>query len=517
MRPAVALIAGAIATAVPGAADAADRGLEGTWSWGSPRRSSGVPFLRISREGGGWIVETKHFMHERFVGTTREVLVQPGHLEFSYWYEPLARWASCSLDVSGDRMDGECDGELNTREWGRLPAHLWRDGVPASDTVTVRVGADRLDDAALAVLAGKRVGLITNQTGIDSHGRSTIDLLYRDKRWRLAALFAPEHGIRGEAQAGQPIAVGRDERTGLPVFSLYGATMQPTTQMLQAVDVLVYDIQDVGVRYYTYAWTMALALQAAARAGKPFVILDRPNPLGGLVQGNVLESRYASFVGLYPVAMRHGLTAGELALFLNGEFGIGADLRVVRMAGWRRAMLFEETGLKWVPPSPALPSIESARNYAGTCLFEATNLSVGRGTDAAFQQIGAPWLDSEELVRRLAALGLPGVRFQAVRFTPHRPGDGKFDGRTLPGVRFVIEDPRRYDPAAAGVAALVEVRRLHRAQFALDDPDHLDRLAGTPTLREQLLAGVPAPDIVAAWAPGREAFIARAARYRIYE
>jgi uncharacterized protein YbbC (DUF1343 family) len=219
--------------------------------------------------------------------------------------------------------------------------------------------------------------------------------------------------------------------------------------MMEGLDVLLFDIQDVGARYYTYASTMALAMEAAGEAGIPLIVLDRPNPIGGVaVQGNVLDPAFATFVGLYPVPMRHGMTHGELARLFAAEFGIQVKLAVVPADGWRREMLFPDTQLPWVPPSPNMPSLESALHYPGTCLFEGTNLSVGRGTDAAFQLVGAPWLDGEALAEALTGYGIPGVRFEAVRFTPHSPGDGKFSGQEIPGVRLEYLDDG-YDPTTA--------------------------------------------------------------------
>jgi uncharacterized protein YbbC (DUF1343 family) len=368
----------------------------------------------------------------------------------------------------------------------------------------------------LAPIRGLRIGLITNHTGMNAAGESTIDLLYNRTDTRLVALFGPEHGLRGTAEAGEKVASGRDPKTGLPIHSLYGTTQKPTAEMLEGLDALVFDIQDIGTRYYTYVWTMALALQAAAEHGLRFVVLDRPNPIGGDgVQGNILDPKYASLVGLYPVPMRHGLTAGELARFLNEEHGIGADLVVVPMEGWRRDEWFDETGLPWVAPSPNMPSLESAAHYPGTCLFEGTNVSVGRGTDRAFQQIGAPWLDNEELVRRLDALNLPGVRFEPVVFTPERPGDGKFGGEAVRGVRFHVIDRATYDPTRAAIAALVEIHRLHPDSLEWR-ASHFDRLAGTDQVRLRVLQGASLEEITAGWETQRRAFEKVRERYLLY-
>ncbi len=369
---------------------------------------------------------------------------------------------------------------------------------PSNDSVGVRPGLEILVSDSSHLVRDRRVGLVTNQTALDRQGRHAIDLL-RDHGVNLVTLFSPEHGIRGRAEAGERVESGIDEASGLPVHSLYGAIRKPTPEMLAGLDVLLFDIQDIGARYYTYVSTMALAMSAAAEQDLPFVVLDRPNPIGGVrVQGNVLEPEHASFVGLYPVAMRHGMTVGELARLFNSEYGIGAQLHVVPAAGWRRGDWFDETGLPWVPPSPNMPSLESATHYPGTCLFEGTNLSVGRGTDRAFQQIGAPWLDGTALSERLNARALPGVRFEPVTFTPQTPGDRKYDGVPVNGVRWEVKDRDVYDPTVAAVAALIEARELAGTHWVWS-PAHFDRLAGTTQLRERIESGAQLTDVVAGW------------------
>lgn len=373
------------------------------------------------------------------------------------------------------------------------------DDVAGTDAPAVLPGLEVLLQDSLHLVRGRRVGLVTNHTGLAPDGTHAIDRLRDHPEVDLVALYSPEHGIRGTAEAGEIVASGRDERSGLPTHSLYGDTRKPTPAMLEGIDVLLFDIQDIGTRYYTYVWTMALAQEAAGEAGIPFVVLDRPNAIGGAqVQGNVLEPAFATFVGLYPVPMRHGLTPGELALLLRDAYGVEAEVHVAPLRGWRRAMLFPETGLPWVAPSPNMPSVESALHYPGTCLFEGTNLSVGRGTENAFQWIGAPWLDGEALAARLEALDLPGVRFEAVRFTPRAPGDGKYDGETVSGVRFVATDPDVYDPPVAAVAALLEARRLAGDRWRWR-PEHFDRLAGNDRLRPLIDEGRPLDEIVAPW------------------
>ncbi|UCC75116.1 MAG: DUF1343 domain-containing protein [Gemmatimonadota bacterium] len=388
----------------------------------------------------------------------------------------------------------------------------------------VRPGIEILLADSSHLVSGRRVGLITNHTGRTRDQTHSIDLLL-SHGVEISALFGPEHGIRGNVPEPEPSGTAdegvepvRDveEVSGLPVYSLYGETLKPTLEMLSGIELLLFDIQDIGARYYTYVSTMALAMQAAAEHGITFVVLDRPNPIGGdLVQGNVLEVEHASFVGLYPVPMRHGMTVGELALLFNDRFEIGADLHVIRAAGWRRGMWFDQSGLPWVDPSPNMPSLESATHYPGTCLFEGTNLSVGRGTEQAFQQIGAPWLDGVALAERLNGYELPGVRFEAVSFTPEGPHDRKYNSELVNGVRFVATDRDVYDPTLAAVAALIEARRLAGKRWEWI-PGHFDRLAGTTHLRERIEAGAQLDDVTSQWADLLEAFLQLRARYLLY-
>lgn len=392
-------------------------------------------------------------------------------------------------------------------------------GKPA-EQAPVRTGLEVLVRDSMAPLRGLRVGLITNHTGVAPVGDSLvsgIDLLHASPHIELVKLFGPEHSISGRVNAGEEVGDATDPRTGLPVYSLYGDTRKPTPEMLAGLDALLFDIQDVGTRYYTYPWTMALALQAAAEAGLTFVVLDRPNPIGGeLFQGDVLDTAFASFVGLHAVPMRHGLTVGELAGLLNGELGWNAKLTVIPVENWRRSQWYDETGLPWVAPSPNMPSLESATHYPGTCLYEGTNLSVGRGTDLAFQQIGAPWLNHEAVVARLQAQGMPGVRFEAVRFTPHQPGDNKYAEQEIRGIRFVTTDRATYDPARAGIAALVEIHALQpdSLQFRVG---HFDRLAGTDQIRKHVLAGRSAAEIMAPWREQLQRFAAIRQKYLLYQ
>lgn len=387
---------------------------------------------------------------------------------------------------------------------------------PAATPAAVRPGIEVLLTDSLHLVRGRRVGLVTNHTGIDRDGRPDIDLLAEHPEVELVALYSPEHGIRGEERAGAAIESGTDEQTGLPIHSLYGETRTPTPEMLEGIDVLLFDMQDIGARYYTYVSTMALAMGAAGEHDIPFVVLDRPNPIrGDVVQGNILEEEFSTFVGMYPVPMRHGMTPGELARMYVGAFGIDADLTVVPVDGWSRDVLFSDTGLPWVPPSPNMPTVESALAYPGTCLFEGTPISVGRGTDRAFQWIGAPWLDGEALAATLNGYGIDGVRFEAVRFTPTNAGDGKFEGQEVSGVMLAPESSD-YDATSAAVAMLLETYRASGDNWEWYQ-SHFDRLAGTASLRTGIESGLDFAELTADWPAGLARFEALRDPWLIYE
>jgi uncharacterized protein YbbC (DUF1343 family) len=342
---------------------------------------------------------------------------------------------------------------------------------------SVLPGIDILLRDSIHLVEGRRLGLLTNQTGVDARGVSSIDRLAHLPFARLVALFAPEHGIRGVAAPGAPLADTIDTGTGLPIYSLYGASRAPTALQLDAIDVLIVDLQDVGSRTYTYVSTTVLAMRAAAAAGKQVIVLDRPNPIGCAVEGPILDSAQASFLGMLPVPLRHGMTLGELARFANARLAIGADLVVVPVRGWRRCDWFDRTRLPWVRPSPNLPDLESAAWYPGMVLFEATNLSVGRGTDAPFREVGAPWLDAPRVVRAMA--NRYRVAMDAVRFTPHAPGDGKFDGVSLPGVRFRRPDRASGAPVRDALRLMVTIGSLHPGALVVDSTG-LARRLGRP-------------------------------------
>ncbi|MDZ4701568.1 MAG: DUF1343 domain-containing protein [Rhodothermales bacterium] len=391
----------------------------------------------------------------------------------------------------------------------------------------IRTGAEVLADEGFARLAGLRVGLIANHTSrVDS--THLADRLHAAGGIELVALFGPEHGIRGDAVAGAYVEGSRDSSTGVPVHSLYGRRTKPTPEQLAGIDVLLFDIQDIGARFYTYISTMGLAMQAAAAADIPFYVLDRPNPLGGvLVEGFVLEPEYTSFVGAYPIPVVHGLTVGELARMIQGEGwmeGIEAlDLHVVPMLGWRRAMGWDATGLPWTPPSPNIPDVATAVLYPGTCFFEGVQASEGRGTYEPFKQVGAPGADGKRLAEALNGVGLPGVRFAEAGFTPVSiPGMAttpRFAGVALGGVRAEVMDLALFRPVATGIHVVVAfyqaAAETERSTFL--QPSWLNNLAGTRRLVDMLEAGMLAEGIVEAWQAEVAAFEARRAPYLLYE
>ena len=346
----------------------------------------------------------------------------------------------------------------------------------------VRVGIETFLSDVPRALRGKRVGLITNNTGVDGSGTPDIDLIAKHKHLKLVALLAPEHGIRGTLEAGDQVVDETDPKTAVPIYSLYKSEDRgPTPEMLKDVDVLVYDLQEVGGRTWTYVSTMALAMQAAARKGIPFVVLDRPNPIGGeVVEGALLDPKFKSFVGMYPIPARHGMTVGELATLFNRKYGIGANLIVARVENWHRSQWFDETGLPWVNPSPNLRSLAALTSYPGSVYFEGTNLTEGRGTDRPFEQIGAPWLDAREVARVMNERRLPGVRFEAITMSVS-PTAAKHKGQSIPAIRFAVTDRRAYRPVRTSLLLIDEIRRRHTRDFAWTAT--IDRLTGSDKVR----------------------------------
>jgi uncharacterized protein YbbC (DUF1343 family) len=349
-------------------------------------------------------------------------------------------------------------------------------------TQTVLTGIDVLTRDGFKQLAGRRVGLITNHTGEDRDGTSTIDLLHGAKNLTLVSLFSPEHGIRGVAD--EAVGDTRDEKTGLPVYSLYGDRRRPTPDTLKGIDTLVFDIQDIGARFYTYITTLGYAMEEAARAGLRFVVLDRPNPINGIdVEGPVADPDSLSFTAYHPVPVRHGMTVGELARLFNAQRKIGADLQVIQVEGWRREDWFDQTGLTWINPSPNMRSLIAAALYPGIGLLETTNLSVGRGTARPFELVGAPWLDGRRWAERLNTAGLAGVRFVPVEFTP---SSSVFAGERCSGVNILITDRHQFEPIGTGIEMAVALRELYPNQWLVD---RYSRLLANRAVLEALKAG----------------------------
>ncbi|WP_412059651.1 exo-beta-N-acetylmuramidase NamZ domain-containing protein [Metabacillus idriensis] len=365
------------------------------------------------------------------------------------------------------------------------------------------------------LLKGKKVGLITNPTGIDSGLNSIVDLLNEDPEIELTALYGPEHGVRGDAQAGSSVEFYIDEKTGLPVYSLYGKTKKPTPEMLANVDVLVFDIQDVGTRYYTYIYTMAYAMEAAKENNIPFIVLDRPNPQGGLsVDGPVLEPEFASFVGLYPIPLKHGMTVGELASFFNKEFEIGADLTVVKMNGWKRSMNFDETGLPFVLASPNMPTVSTTFVYPATGLIEGTNVSEGRGTTKPFELIGAPYINSTDLAEKLNSLSLPGVKFRAASFTPTF---SKHAGKLSHGVEIYVTDREEFEAVPTGLHIIKTIHDMYPDDFQFLAANNFSLLIGNDWVRTMILEGASVADIMNKYQDEQDEFMMVRKEYLIYK
>ncbi|HUG86146.1 MAG TPA: DUF1343 domain-containing protein [Euzebya sp.] len=401
----------------------------------------------------------------------------------------------------------------------------------APEPVVVKTGADVLVADGFAALHGLHVGLIANQTSV-SGGDFLLDLLHRAPEVELAVVFAPEHGVRGTAGAGDDVGDTVDPTTGVPIISLYkpGSDFRPSPAELSGIDVLVYDLQDVGARFYTYISTMGRSMEAAAHAGIPFVVLDRPNPSGGVaISGFTRTPDQVSFVSEYPIPALYGLTSGELAQMIVAEGWKdvdGLDLRVIAMQGWDRGQRWDDTGLPWIPPSPGLPAAQAALVYPGTVLVEATTLSFGRGTLAPFTQVGAPWVDAEAVAADLAGRGLAGVRFQATSFVPEvipdvaeNPAVIPFLGQTVPAVAVLVTDATAFDSVAVGIH-LLEAFQTHATAAGrgelIDRAAAFDLLAGTAVLRQMLQSGVPAAEIVRSWTADVETFETQRQPYLIY-
>ncbi len=388
--------------------------------------------------------------------------------------------------------------------------------LPAAEP-KIKVGIEVLLAEQMNLIKGRNIGLITNPTGVTSRLKSTIDALHENRDVRLVALFGPEHGVRGDIEGGKAVEGYVDQRTGVPVHSLYGKARKPTPEMLNGVDVLLYDIQDIGSRAYTYIYTMALAMEAAKEKGIPFMVLDRPNPLGGeLVEGPVLDPAFKSFIGLYPIPYVYGLTVGELAQLFNNEFDIHVKLHVVPMQGWQRSMRFEDTNLPWVPTSPHIPHAGTALFCAAVgCIGELHTVNEGVGYTSPFELIGAPWLNGEQLADELNKRNLPGVRFRALHY---RPFYFAFQNQDLAGVQIHIIDPKSFRPMQVQIHILTALKKLFPQQdlFATDRVTSFDRAMGTDKVRLAVAAGEEAEKIISTWQTDLQNFLQTREKYLLY-
>ena len=476
----------------------------------SPATPAGMPDVR----GLGWDIDSRYsanrgdlfpvgsFGHTGFTGT-------------SIWVDPSSRTLVVFLS---NRVHPDGGGRVVALR-GRvatLAAAAVMDrpaGRSIADTGSgaphVETGVDVLRAEGFTRLRGARVALLTNRTGLARDGARTIDLLHESPDVELELLLGPEHGLGGDADG--PVADTRDAATGLPIYSLYGDTRRPTGRMLGGVDTVVVDLQDAGARFYTYAASMAYVMEAAAERGIRVVVLDRPNPIGGAaVEGPLQDAEQTGFTGYLPLPIRHGMTLGELARLFNAEREIGAELEVVPLRGWRRALWFDETGLTWVDPSPNLRSVTQAALYPGIGTIEGANLSVGRGTDAPFERLGAPWIDGPALAERLNARRLPGVRAYPVTFTP---AAGPYAGQSCSGIHLIVTDRDALRPVRLGVEIAAALRELHGTEFEID---RTLRLLGSLETLQRIVDGEDPAAIAASWAPAEQAWRARRAPYLLY-
>ena len=471
------------------------------------------PGLR-DRRGLGWDIDSRYagsrgdlfpvgsFGHTGFTGTS--IWVDPSSQTFVVLLSSRVHPAGAG-DVRAlrARVATLAAAALTARPAGAGAA------AGAGRDAAVEAGIDVLRGERFARLRGARVALLTNQTGRARDGARTLDLLWAAPAVDVRAVLSPEHGFRGDVDAA--VADAREPATGLPIYSLYGATRRPTARMLDGVDALVVDLQDVGARFYTYAATMAYAMEAAAARGLRVVVLDRPNPITGeAVEGPPLDASELGFTGYLSLPVRHGLTLGELARLFNAERRLGVDLEVVELRGWRRALWFDETGLPWVNPSPNIRTVTQAALYPGIGAIEGANLSVGRGTDTPFERLGAPWVDGAALARRLNARRLPGVRFYPVTFTPR---SSRYAGQPCGGVQLIVTDRDALEPVHVGLEIAAALHRLHGDRLELDGTVHL---LGSRAALERILAGEDPAAVAAGWAAGERSWRRRRAPYLLY-
>ena len=457
-------------------------GFTGTSMWIDPASNMFVIFLsnRVHPDGKGDVGPLRGRVASIAAGAVTDIsVVGRAHIELKEYYDRLtadlgrftaSREAAMATPINGRRSDGK-----------------------------VLTGIDVLERDKFKALAGMRIGLVTNQTGRDRAGRSTIDVLFNAPEVKLVALFSPEHGIRGAAD--DKISDSKDEKTGLPIYSLYGETRKPKPEQLQNLDALVFDIQDIGARFYTYISTLGNVMEIAGQEKRPVFVLDRPNPIGGVeIEGPLTDPDKLNFTSYHPIPVRHGMTIGELAKLFNQERKFNCDLRVVEMDGWRRAMWLDETNLTWVNPSPNMRSLAEATLYPGIGLLETTNVSVGRGTDTPFELLGAPWIDGQQLAEYLNARAIPGVRYLPVRFTPTT---SVFKGEECSGVNIIVTDRDKFRAVLNGVEIAVALRKLYPTQWKVDS--YLRLLANADTLAK-LKQGATASELVRSWSDALSQF-----------
>ena len=380
----------------------------------------------------------------------------------------------------------------------------------ASLTLT---GLDVLERDGFKQLAGKKVGLITNQTSVDQKGVNAVDVFNKAGNFKLAAIFSPEHGFRGTEEGGAYIENSSDPVTGVPVYSLYGKNKQrPTPEMMRSLDVIVFDIQDIGARFYTYLTTMGYAMEEAAGAGIPFMVLDRPNPIGGLVEGPVLEQGVSAFTAYFPVPTRHGFTAGEMALFHKANKNLPLDLTVVKMEGWTRDMFFDQTGVVWINPSPNIRNVDAEVLYPGLGCFEAANVSVGRGTDRPFLWFGAPWMKADKIAKQMNAAGLKGVKFTVEKLTPSKD---IYEGKACEGVRIDVTDKAQVRALDVFTEAAYWLRKYNGKDFVLK-PEEIRKMTGSSEFYKLLEEGKKPARIIAAFEKSSAAFRDESVKFRLY-
>jgi uncharacterized protein YbbC (DUF1343 family)/CubicO group peptidase (beta-lactamase class C family) len=470
-------------------------GFTGTSIWIDPATDMFVIFLsnRVHPDGKGDVASLRGRVSAIAAAAVTDLAVaSKARLQLSHYYENVTR-------------------DIVRFTATRDEAAAWAGAADSLVTETkVLTGIDVLERDGFKQLAGKKIGLVTNHTGRNRDGRPTIDVLNKAPGVQLVALFSPEHGIRGSAD--ENISDSKDDQTGLPIYSLYGETRRPKPEQLKDLDALVFDIQDVGARFYTYISTLGNVMEEAAKAHVSVFVLDRPNPIGGIsVEGPSADNDKLSFVVYHPIPVRHGLTIGELAQLFNQERKFNCDLQVIKMEGWRRSMWFDATNLTWINPSPNMRSLTEATLYPGVGLLETTNVSVGRGTDTPFEIVGAPWINGQDLSSRLNARKIPGVRFVPVRFVPNA---SVFKDESCGGINIIITDRKLFQPVPMGIEIAVMLRQLYPEQWKVDS--YLRLLANAATL-EQVKRGDSPGEIIRTWTAALDEFRSRRARVLLYD